>query len=379
MISPKKIYVIAGEASGDLHTANLIAAWNNLNHNLNFRGIGGDRMLTQGVSLNYHIKETNFMGFWEVFQNLRKIYQIFRNTCTDIDAYRPDAILLVDYPGFNLRIAKKLGADYPIYYYISPQLWAWKKGRIKILKQYVKKLITILPFEQSFYEKEAVHVDYVGHPLLDAIEQYKQDKQDNSTNLRIDSPRPILALLPGSRKQEVKRMLPIMLQALKQLPNYQGVLVVAPTLPLSFYESILAQFPLVGNEKVLLYTQGTYAILAQAAVAFVTSGTATLETALWAVPQAVCYKGEWLSYQLARRLIQVPYISLVNLILDAPLVPELIQTQLTPANLVEFVRKTEDIATKTNIINGYTKLKELLGGAGASERAAHLLNQYLLE
>lgn len=321
------------------------------------------------MDLFLHIRHTNFMGFREVLANLRAIYRIFHNVVKDINAYQPDALLLVDYPGFNLRLAKKFGETVPVYYYISPQLWAWKKGRVKIIRRYVRKLIVILPFEVAFYQNEGVEVDYVGHPLLDALPPGPEPLTV------INDKKAILALLPGSRRQEIKRMTPIMLEAAARFTKfYTPKVAVAPTASPLLFENYLNQ---TGFNPDVLVMNDTYSLLRAASVALVTSGTATLETALLGVPQAVCYKGDRISFEIAKRIVKVPYISLVNLIMEQEIVPEFIQTQLTVGNLVSFLETIEN--RREEILNGYRNLQEKLGGPGASLRAAELLEKYTNE
>ena len=353
-----KIYLIAGEDSGDLHAGNLIKALKKMHPDMEFRGVGGDQMAGQGMEVIEHVNRINFMGFWEVIQNLGTIRKLFRTVKADIRSWQPDAVLLIDYPGFNLRMAPfihQLGI--PVYYYISPQLWAWKKGRVKIIRKYVKRMFVILPFEQKFYQKEGVDVDFVGHPLLDAIENTDSEKMDS----------PLVALLPGSRKQEIKRMLPIMLEVVEKFPELKFAIGGAPSQKAEFYRNI------IGNVKVELRMNQTYDLLRQASFALVSSGTATLETALFNVPQIVCYKGSALSYFIGKRLVQVKYISLVNLILDKKAVVELIQYDFYVDNLEKELRKLIYETEKQRLEADYERLHELLGDAGASARTAQLL------
>lgn len=373
----KKIYVIAGEASGDLHASNLIKHLHKLtNQNIALRGIGGDKLQEQGVVLFKHIKETNFMGFIEVLKNLPVIYKIFKQVQQDIQSFAPDLVLLVDYPGFNLRMAKfvkKLGI--PIAYYISPQVWAWKKNRVHFIKKYVDKMLCILPFEKEFYQLEAgMEVEYVGHPLLDELEGYIGKPSSIKQDLHLND-EPIIALLPGSREQEVKNMLSEMLKVSLTFPKYQFVVAAAPTLPIEFY------MKQIGNKyPIKIVRNRTYDLLNVANAAIVTSGTATLETGLFGVPMVVCYKGNALSYIIAKRLIHVQYISLVNLILNKPAVKELIQYDCNASEmLTELNRILHDKYYREKIQQDLSLLRKALGNSGASERAAKSIYEYFLK
>lgn len=354
---PLKVFIIAGEDSGDLHSSNLIAELKRLRPSIQFKGVGGDKMAAEGTELVAHVKDVNFMGFWEVLTNLNTIAKLFKKVKSAIQSWQPDAIILVDYPGFNLRIAKfahRLG--YKVFYYISPQLWAWKKGRVKKIQQYVHRMWVILPFEQEFYRKEGVIVDFVGHPLLDVIPPIE----------RTFNHPPTVALLPGSRKQEISRVLPIMLEMIPRFPSYKFVIAGAPSQTESFYQ------PFLKNPKVSLTMNNTYMVLQEADYALVTSGTATLETALFKVPQVVCYKGGWLSYTIGKRLVNVPFISLVNLIMERKVVSELLQHDLTPEKLADELHALGEMPKERRIQIAYQELRKKLGEAGASERAATL-------
>jgi lipid-A-disaccharide synthase len=360
-----KIYLIAGEPSGDLHASNLINALQNQNPNIQFKGMGGDHFKeSSGIEPTIHIRETNFMGFTEVIKHLPRIRRIMKTIKADISVFQPDVVVLIDYPGFNLRIAKFVHqAGLKVVYYISPQVWAWKKGRIKVLKKYVDRMLCILPFEQEFYQKEGWAVEYVGHPLVDHISQYKFDEKIfDSYHFNA----PVIALLPGSRKQEIATMLPIMLQVSKRFPEFIFVIAGAPTQPLEFYEQILAE----NDIKLPIITGKTYDLLHKASAALVTSGTATLETALLNVPQIVCYKGGQISYWIAKQLVKIKYISLVNLILDRPAVKECIQSEM---NIETLTHELHDLLYNTpkreRILSDYQALRQLLQG-GASQKAA---------
>lgn len=361
-----KYYLIAGEASGDLHGANLIKQLKHLDTEANIRCWGGDKMSQAGGIIIKHFRDLAFMGFVEVIKNLKTIISNLKFCKKDISDFIPDVLVLIDYPGFNLRIAKwakKKGIK--VVYYITPQVWAWHKSRVHDLGRHTDLLIVILPFEPAFFKRYGYTTLYVGHPLLDAIKDFNAD---SDTLNKLDTEKPILALLPGSRKQEIKTMLPIMLEAAKHLP-YQIVIAGAPAIDDHQYTDIIEK-SLIRQKPIIIRNQ-TYTILSIAAFAFVSSGTATLETALFEVPQVVCYKGNAISYQIAKRLINLKYISLVNLIADKEVVKELIQNVLTAANLVTELKKLE--ITSTEIKAEYKKLKSLLGDTGASRRAAEAI------
>jgi len=362
-----KYYIIAGEASGDLHGSNLMKAIKELDTQATFRCWGGD--LIQGqmdTPLVKHYKDIAFMGFVEVVKNLPTIFKGLRFCKKDILEYEPDVLLLIDYPGFNLRIAEFAKAKgIKVFYYIAPQVWAWRSSRVKKIKRIVDHLFVILPFEKAFFKKWEMDVDYVGHPLLDAIEKDNLLLEKQSSN----DEKPIIALLPGSRQQEVKRILPIMLEAVEQLPDYQFVIAGTSALSIDFYQS------LIQDQNVGVRINETYDLLRQAKAALVTSGTATLETALFKVPQVVCYKGNWISYHIGRRLINVKYISLVNLILEEAVVEELIQDDCTAENMANGLKKL--FQNPSFLQNKYQILAEQLGQGGASNRTAQLVMKYL--
>ncbi|MDD1525357.1 lipid-A-disaccharide synthase [Riemerella anatipestifer] len=364
-----KYYIIAGEASGDLHGSNLMKALKQKDPNATFRFWGGDLMEQQGGTLVKHYRDLAFMGFVEVIQNLGTILRNIKFCKEDIRNFRPDVLILVDYPGFNLRIAKfakKLGIK--VVYYISPQLWAWKESRVNIIKKYVDEMLVILPFEKDFYKKHQVEAHFVGHPLLDAlsdlppidIQAFKKEHQL--------SDKKIIALLPGSREQEVKKMLSIMLSVRSEFKDYQFVIAGAPSLPKSFYESYV-------DKEVCFISNKTYDLLRCSDAALVTSGTATLETALLEVPEVVCYRGSKISYEIAKRLIKhIKYISLVNLIMDKEVVKELIQDELNTPNLVKELKLILN-ENRASLLSDYKILKEKLGGKGASEKAAEIITK----
>jgi lipid-A-disaccharide synthase len=371
-----KYYIIAGEASGDLHASNLIRELKKLDSLASFRCWGGDLMEQAGGEIVKHYRDLAFMGFIEVVKNLGTIFRNLRFCKEDILQYQPDAIILVDYPGFNLRIAewaKQKGIR--VIYYISPQIWAWKESRVHIIKRSVNKMLVILPFEKEFYAKWNVQVEYVGHPLIEVVENAQSgNPQVNPFNLSPLNQHNIIALLPGSREQEVLKKLPMMLEASKAFPEYQFIIAKAPSLEDSFYEPFLQSYP-----NVRAIRNKTYELLMQAKAALVTSGTATLETALFGVPEVVCYKGSAISYHIAKRLVKVKYISLVNLIMDKEVVKELIQDQLTPANIERELKIIlTDAERKRQLHQDYTNLRNLLRkGGAASANAAKSIFTFL--
>lgn len=365
-----KYYVIAGEASGDLHASNLMAALKERDPDAVFRGWGGDLMRAQGADLVKHYRELAFMGFSEVLMNLRTILRSITNCKEDIAAWKPDMVILVDYPGFNLRIApfaKELGI--PVYYYISPQIWAWKQSRVHKIKEVVDHMFVILPFEKAFYSKFDYKVDFVGHPLLDAMSGFRTEIE-----LPGEDTRPVVALLPGSRRQEIGKMLPVMLDCATRFPQFRFVIAGAPSMPEAFYKEVM------GERKAEIVFGKTYALLQRAYAALVTSGTATLETALFNVPEVVCYRGSAVSYQIAKRLVKVKYISLVNLIMDREVVTELIQHDFTVSRLERELRNiTEDKTNRHRMLDDFEKLRKALGGGGASATTAELILRYYKE
>ena len=367
-----KYYIIAGEASGDLHGSNLMKALKIEDSAADFRIWGGDLMQEAGGDLRKHYRDLAFMGFVEVLKNLRTIVRNLRFCEQDILDYQPDALILIDYPGFNLRIAKWAKQQgIKVLYYISPQIWAWHTSRVHQIKANVDRMYVILPFEKEFYAKYNCEVDFVGHPLLDVVKNYVAAPDFRSRNGLTEDP--IIALLPGSRKQEIIRMLSVMLEMAPLFPQYQFVIAGAPSMPVAFYEQILAEKQRPQNVK--LVQKQTYDLLSQAEAALVTSGTATLETALFQVPEVVCYRGNNLSYQIAKRLISVKYISLVNLIVDKPLVKELIQNDFNSKALHNELTKILQPEIRQAIKAGYAELQLLMGDAGASRRAARLMHE----
>jgi lipid-A-disaccharide synthase len=365
-----KYYIIAGEASGDLHGSNLIKALKKEDALAEIRCWGGDLMQQAGGDLAKHYKDMAFMGFLEVLMNIPTIFKNISYCKEDIQKFNPDVIIFIDFSGFNLRIAKwAKDHGFKTNYYISPQIWASRESRIKKIKRDIDHMYVILPFEKDFYEKKHGYpVQFVGHPLIDAIEN--TPLQDNETFRKengLDPDKPIIALLPGSRKQEVQKMLEVMLSVKKDFSDYQFVIAGAPSLPDEFY------IPFLKSDKVEYVSNKTYTLLKHSHAAMVTSGTATLETALFGIPQVVCYKGNWISYQIAKRIITLDYISLVNLIMKREVVKELIQNDLSTKNLKKELSKIVDGAERERMLSDYTLLKEKLGGKGASELAAKLI------
>jgi len=370
-----KFYIIAGEASGDLHASNLMREIKKLDSSSSFRFWGGDLMQEQVGELVKHYSELAFMGFTEVIMNLRTILKNIELCKKDVLNYKPDVLVLVDYPGFNLRIAefaKKNGIK--VFYYISPQVWAWKKSRVHHIKKYVDRMFVILPFEKEFYKKFDCEVDFVGHPLLDALEQRKKTKDSfqefvNKNNL---DEKPIVAILPGSRRQEIEKMLPVMVKMSSSFPDYQFITAGVSTQQADFYSK------LIGGHNVKVLFRKTYDLLEQSTAAIVTSGTATLETALFGIPEVVCYKGGMISFQIAKMLVNVDYISLVNLIMEKEVVKELIQNEFNESALKKETDKLfNDKEYRIKMIAGLEELKKKLGGAGASEKTARLMMSYL--
>lgn len=365
-----KYYIIAGEASGDLHAANLMKALKQEDPQAVFRCWGGDKMQAQGGVLVKHYRDLAFMGFLEVAMHLRTILGNIKFCKADILQWQPDVVILVDYPGFNLRIAKFLKQHgIKTFYYISPQVWAWKESRVNLIKQTVDHMFVILPFEEDFYKKHNYTVDFIGHPLLDALEN-RQPSTDFRQRNGLGN-QPIIALLPGSRKQEIAKMLPELEKVAPNFKDYQFVVAGLGHIDKAFYE------PYLSPGQVHLVVDQTYALLENASAALVTSGTATLETALLKVPQVVCYKGSWLSYQIGKRLVKVKYIALVNLIMDEEVVKELIQTDLNPTNLTKELQAILDGNKRQTILANYNLLAQKLGGPSASARAAKLMVGYL--
>ena len=377
-----KYYIIAGEASGDLHGSNLIGEIRKRDSSCTFRGWGGGLMREAGAEIVKDYRDLAFMGFTEVIRNLPTIFKNIRFCKSDIMTFKPDAVIFIDYPGFNLRIAewaRKTG--FKTIYYISPQVWAWKENRVKNIRKNIDKMLVILPFEKAFFQKWNYDTEYVGHPLVEVIERFKKSPEAarlpeiyTATGIQSDISRPLIALLPGSRKQEILKKLPVMLEAGSAFPDFQFVVAEAPGQDTGFYDEIIKNFPNAGRVR-----NQTYALLQNASAACVTSGTATLETALFGVPEVICYKGSSISYQIAKRLIKVKYISLVNLIMDKPVVKELIQNDMNVANIITELKKLiRDQPTRSRLQQDYADLRALLSqGGNASEKAAELIVKYL--
>lgn len=361
-----KYYIIAGEASGDLHGSNLMKALYKEDPQAEIRFWGGDLMQAVGGTLVKHYKELAFMGFVEVLQNLGTILKNIALCKKDIESFNPDAIIFIDYPGFNMRIAKwAKQKQIATHYYISPQIWAWKESRIKAIKRDVDYMYVILPFEKEFYEvKHGYPVQFVGHPLIDEIEDFRtRDMDDFRAKHSLDE-RPIIALLPGSRKQEISKLLTEMLSVISKYPQYQFVIAGAPGQEEQFYKQFIK------NKNCSFVFRETYALLNVAHAALVTSGTATLETALFKVPQVVLYKGSPISYAIAKRIIKLRYISLVNLIMDDDIVVELIQSDCNSKRIEEEFQKCIEGAGRATMLRNYDLLIDKLGGKGASMQTA---------
>ncbi|WP_103864015.1 lipid-A-disaccharide synthase [Aquimarina sp. I32.4] len=360
-----KYYLLAGEASGDLHGSNLMKSILKEDPKAEFRFWGGDLMQAVGGSLVIHYKERAFMGFLEIITNLLKILKLIGYCKKDITQYQPDALIFIDNSGFNLRIAKwAKPCGFNTHYYISPQVWASRPGRIKTIKSTIDHMYVILPFVKDFYTKHDYNVEFVGHPLIDAISEHNQVMPEAfKAEYKLDE-RPIIAILPGSRKQEIRKMLEVMLSVVDDFPDYQFVIAGAPSQDTSFYT------PFIKKEGVHLIMNKTYDLLSLSNAALVTSGTATLETALFKVPQVVCYKGSYISYQIAKRIINLDYISLVNLIMDKPVVKELIQNDFTSEKLKEELSIITDDYKRAVMFLDYYDLEKNLGGKGANEKTA---------
>ena len=372
-----KYYIIAGEASGDLHGSNLIREIKKKDTAADIRCWGGDKMEAAGATLVKHYKELAFMGFLEVIKNLGTILKNIKVCKEDILQYQPTALILIDYPGFNLRIAKwAKEKGIPVIYYISPQVWAWKENRVKLIKNCVDKMLVILPFEKEFYRKWNYEVEYVGHPLVEEVDRFSLavDRTEHLTTNHKPQTSNIIALLPGSRQQEILKKLPIMLEVARHFPDYQFVVAKAPGLDESFYAELLAPYKNVSS-----VVNKTYQLLLQSKAALVTSGTATLETALFAVPEVICYKGSAFSYQIAKRLIKIKFIGLVNLIMDKEVVKELIQDELTVENLKrELNLLLTDETKQEQLKKNYAALKNLLSKGGhASANAAASIHAFI--
>ncbi len=371
-----KYFLVAGEASGDLHASNLMAALKKQDIEADFRFFGGNLMQAQGGKMLKHYRELAFMGFIPVLLNLRTILRNMKMCEQAIVEYQPDVVILIDYPGFNLKIAKfvKTKTSIPVYYYISPKVWAWKEYRVKSFKKYVDEMLCILPFEVDFFKKHNYRVDYVGNPTVDAIAAYKEKNGSDQLGYFLHenqlSNKPIIALLAGSRKQEIKDNLPPMLEAIEQFKDYQPVIAGAPGIDPQYYEEY------IGHHKCKIIFDQTYRLLNYAKLALVTSGTATLETALFRVPQVVCYKTPvpHLAYWGYKNILHTKYISLVNLIAGREVVRELFAKYFSVKNIrAEIDRLLNDKVYRYNMFEGYDEIINTLGDAGASQRAASIV------
>ncbi len=374
----KRIYIITGEASGDLHGSNLVKelikqnAENIDSTKIDIRFWGGDLMTEAvGHAPVKHIRELAFMGFLEVVKNLRTIFRNISDCKKDIEAFKPDALVLIDYPGFNIRMAEwAKSKGIKTIYYISPKIWAWKQSRVHKIKRIIDHMFVILPFEKEFYKRFDYPVEYVGNPLIDAILQYEEIKLSRDTFIQKNNLKsePIIAILPGSRKQEVRLKLPVMLQAVKNMTGYQIVIAGAPSLDPSFYSEFIQ------SDSVHIVHGKTYDLLSASEAAIVTSGTATLEAAILNIPQVVCYKTSGISYAIAKRLIKIKYISLVNLIMDKEVVRELIQHACNPDSIrYELSLLLKGAENREKMLAEYYKMRKILGEGGASQKVAQSL------
>ncbi|MBT8245588.1 MAG: lipid-A-disaccharide synthase [Winogradskyella sp.] len=369
-----KYYIIAGEASGDLHGSNLMKAIFKQDKDADIRFWGGDLMQSVGGTLVTHYKERSFMGFAEVIMNIKTVLGFIKSCKRDIETFVPDVIIFIDNSGFNLRIAKwAKNQGYKTHYYISPQVWASRASRVKKIKQDVDAMYTILPFEKKFYKKYDYDVHFVGHPLIDAVLDRKLVDENDFRKQHKLSNKPIVALLPGSRKQEIKKMLDVMLSVVNDFSDYQFVIAGAPSQDFSFYQSIIQ------SRDIAFVDNKTYDLLSISFAALVTSGTATLETALFKVPQVVCYKANAISYQIAKRIITLKFISLVNLIMDREVVTELIQHDLNTERLKKELDAILNSERRKQLYLDYFELEQKLGGKGASEKTAKLIYKAISE
>ena len=364
-----KYYIIAGEASGDLYGSNLIKEIKKIDSKATFRAWGGDLMNLEDVKLVRHYKDHNYMGFAEVIWNLRTILKNITFCKEDIKKYNPDALILIDFPGFNMRIAKYFNkSSFPILYYIAPQVWAWKEKRVELIKKYVDSLYVILPFEKEFFKKHGIETTYHGHPLLEHIINFKKEKSTPKLDFiktnNLNPKRPIIALIPGSRKQEIIKKLPIMLNAVSSYSENYNIVIAGMNMHKAIYQSISY------NYNVNIVYEDTYNLLNLSSFALVTSGTATLETAFFNVPQVVCYKANWISYSIAKSLVKIKFISLVNLILNYESVKELIQNDLNNIKLKEELRKIINMSHSNSIKNDYKKLISKCKGEDVSKNIA---------
>jgi lipid-A-disaccharide synthase len=367
-----KYYLVAGERSGDLHAANLIKKLFIVDPKAIFRGFGGEQMRKAGAEIFIDYGELSVMGIIEVLFSLHKILRFLKISQQDIKKFNPDVLILVDYPGFNLRLAKWAKKEgIKVFYYISPKIWAWNTGRAKQIKANVDRMFSILPFEKEFYRQFNYEVDYIGNPVADAVYNFEPD-DSFAVKAKLPVDRPIVALLPGSRKQELLNMLPIMQEICKKVPKYHFVVAAIKDMDQQLYE------PFAKQPNASIVHESTYDLLQNANAAIVTSGTATLETALFEVPQVVIYRTSWLTYQIGKQLIKIPFVSLVNLIANKLVVKEMLQQEMTLANVKkELVALLENAEYRTQILNNYTAIKETLGYENTAEKAAALMINYL--
>ena len=375
-----RYYIIAGEASGDLHGSNLIKGIREVDPSAQIRCWGGDLMEEAGAELVKHYKEGAIMGFVEVVANLGKLSRNLRDCKEDVLAYNPDVLILIDYPGFNFRIAefaKKKGIR--TFYYIAPKVWAWKEKRVHRLKKFVDRLFIIFPFEIEYFKKWGIDAVYNGNPLLDSVDNHPsatETKEEFCAKAEIDPNRKTIALLAGSRRGEIKYLLPRMIEVAKRYPDYQFLMACAPSMEKEFYEGIIGKS--ASNIK-LLFGQ-TYSILRNSDAAIINSGTASLEAALIGVPQVVCYGGNEISYQIAKRVVKLKYISLANLIMDKGLFKELIQHDCTPDKISkELDLLVNDTTYREKMQKDYKDVREVLGGKGASAKVARAMIDELKE
>jgi lipid-A-disaccharide synthase len=368
-----KYYIIAGEASGDLHAANMMKALKKFDSKAEFRFWGGDLMESVDGQLVKHYKDLAFMGFFEVIMNIRTISKNLKFCKADIKKFKPNCLIFIDYPGFNLRVAKWAKKEgITTHYYISPQIWAWKENRISAIKRDIDKMYVILPFEKDYYEiNHTMPVNFVGHPLIDAIADRNPTDETLFRQTHELNQKPIIALLPGSRKQEITKMLSVMISVVKSFPDYQFVIAGAPSQDPKFYSSFIK------NKNVSFVENNTYDLLSVAHAAVVASGTATLETALFKVPEVVCYKTSWVSYEIGKRLVKLKFISLVNLILDKEVVTELIQNGFNTKRLTTELNSLLNGEMREQQLIAYHELETKLGGHGASFKVAELIHNSL--
>lgn len=368
-----KYYLIAGEASGDLHASNLMAAIEHLDGNAEFRFVGGDLMKSTGGTLVRHYKEIAYMGFIPVITHLGTIISAGRTCLDDIASWQPDAVILIDYPGFNLTVAKHVHdrLHIPVFYYISPKIWAWKSYRIGSIRKYVDRLFSILPFEVDYFAERGYQVDYVGNPCVDAVESYKNS--DEKAEIAATG-KPVIAILAGSRRQEISRNLPEMLKAVEGMKEFDIILAAAPAIEDSFYDKFIER------KNVRIEKDRTYAVLEKAAAALVTSGTATLETALFKVPQVVCYRlpFDFLARLFSRFVLKIKFVSLVNLIAGSQVVPERLGADMNAEDirrhLLPLLSETEE---RQRQMDGYARIIKELGPAGASQKTAAAIIKHL--